>query len=339
MVGNFGHDETADIWCIGVLLFELIVGNAPFAGLDLQTVKNNIKKLNICWPPKMDPDAKDLTAKILKLNGKDRLPIEDILNHNFFRKFFPNAINELIKPESQKYRTFIVSKDNPKTWVLEQKPPTSDTSSIKNNNSAPKYKKIEITNTNKDAGKAKEKYIPRANIDLSKGREKNYRKVNDNINNKPLNNSYNVTIKRNTNNSSTNNKSNYKRISNNNSLTNSNKNSYKANTSTTTSSYTSNFNYRNSYKPSNFHIPNKTSNENYRNSYRAQKINPLKNYNSNKTDNNNRRKYEYNNNKAINSSFNANTNTNQRIMKLDNRRSYRPSTQNNSYYSSYNSKK
>ena len=341
MVGNFGHDETADIWCIGVLLFELIVGNAPFAGLDLQTVKNNIKKLNICWPPKMDPDAKDLTAKILKLNGKDRLPIEDILNHNFFRKFFPNAINELIKPESQKYRTFIVSKDNPKTWVLEQKPPTSDTSSIKNNNSAPKYKKIEITNTNKDAGKAKEKYIPRANIDLSKGREKNYRKVNDNINNKPLNNSYNVTIKRNTNNSSTNNKSNYKRISNNNSLTNSNKNSYKANTSTTTSSYTSNFNYRNSYKPSNFHIPNKTSNENYRNSYRAQKINPLKNYNSNTTDNNNnnRRKYEYNNNKAINSSFNANTNTNQRIMKLDNRRSYRPSTQNNSYYSSYNSKK
>ena len=84
MIGQFGHDETADIWCIGVLLFELITGTTPFEGNDIQIVAQNISKLRITWPPNMDPDAKDLCSKILKLHGKDRLPIEQILEHKFF---------------------------------------------------------------------------------------------------------------------------------------------------------------------------------------------------------------------------------------------------------------
>ena len=113
MIEQLGHDETADIWCIGILLFELITGTTPFEGNDFKTVAHNITELKITWPPKMDPDAKDLVSKILKLNGKDRLPIEQILSHKFFGKYFPNAANELIKPDSQSNRTFIVSKDVP----------------------------------------------------------------------------------------------------------------------------------------------------------------------------------------------------------------------------------
>ena len=116
MVAEFGYNETADIWCIGVLLFELINGEAPFKRKDFAIVKDNIRKLNISWPNFMDPDAKDLAGKILKLNGKDRLSIEEILTHKFFTKFFPNAINELIKPEHQKDKIFVVSTDNPKIF-------------------------------------------------------------------------------------------------------------------------------------------------------------------------------------------------------------------------------
>ena len=32
IINNMGHDEHVDIWCIGVLLFELIVGRPPFSG-------------------------------------------------------------------------------------------------------------------------------------------------------------------------------------------------------------------------------------------------------------------------------------------------------------------
>ena len=120
MLEKKGHDETADIWCIGVVLFELVTGQTPFKGDDLETVCKNIKNLNISWVSNMDPDAKDLISKILKENGKDRLPIEQILSHKFFSNYFPNAVKELIKPDSNEIPTFVISVDDPKDYGKKQ---------------------------------------------------------------------------------------------------------------------------------------------------------------------------------------------------------------------------
>ena len=133
MIEQLGHDETVDIWCIGILLFELITGTTPFEGNDFKTVAHNITELKITWPPKMDPDAKDLVSKILKLKGKDRLPIEQILSHKFFGKYFPNAVNELIKPENQNNRTFIISKDAPNNCGEEAKQALNRAENIERN--------------------------------------------------------------------------------------------------------------------------------------------------------------------------------------------------------------
>ena len=117
-----GHDERVDIWCIGVLLFELITGSVPFRGNDIETLKSNILHLKITWPKEMKPDAKDLITKILKLDPNKRLPLEDMLQHPFFLKYFPDAPNSLILPDPDiTYKTFIVSKDDPKTWDPVQK--------------------------------------------------------------------------------------------------------------------------------------------------------------------------------------------------------------------------
>ena len=117
-----GHDERVDIWCIGVLLFELITGNVPFQGPDIEALKSNILHLKIMWPKEMNPDAKDLISKILKLDPRQRLPLEDMLEHPFFLKYFPDAPSSLILPGPNIiYKTFIVSKDDPKTWDPVQK--------------------------------------------------------------------------------------------------------------------------------------------------------------------------------------------------------------------------
>jgi len=138
MVTETGHNEKADIWCIGVLLFELMTGKVPFEGNDYTSVKYNIMKLNISWPSDIDPDVKDLISKILKKNPNDRLPIEKILSHSFFTKYFPNAVKELIKPEDRPLKVFVVSTDDPNTWSPE-KPRTKsvkfqDNTSYQNNN-------------------------------------------------------------------------------------------------------------------------------------------------------------------------------------------------------------
>ena len=197
MVNETSHDENADIWCIGVLLFELSTGRVPFDGRDLETVKANILRLNIAWPREIDPEVKDLISQILRLNPKSRLSIEEILSHSFFTKYFPNAVNELIKPDNQQNKIFVVSQDDPKTWgEFKKKPPVSTSSfstggnansnsnsnaNTNNNSNANNYTKINVRSNNtrisanpnananapKNYQRTKTFLVPKTEIDLT----------------------------------------------------------------------------------------------------------------------------------------------------------------------------
>ena len=116
IINNRGHDEKVDIWCIGVLMFELMTGFSPFQGNDIKTLKYNISRFKIVWPSEMDRDAADLISRILKYNPEERISLEQMLLHPFFTKYYPNAISCLKKPDNTQYKVFIVSKDNPLTW-------------------------------------------------------------------------------------------------------------------------------------------------------------------------------------------------------------------------------
>ena len=135
-----GHDEKVDIWCIGVLLFELITGNVPFQGNDIDTLKDNILHLKISWPKEINVDAKSLIKKILKSDPAARISLEEMLAQPFFTKYFPNAVKSLIKPdETINYKPFIVSKDNPKTWdpISKDSNPASKGKSPRKNSKSP----------------------------------------------------------------------------------------------------------------------------------------------------------------------------------------------------------
>ena len=116
IINNTGHDEKIDIWCIGVLMFELITGQPPWRGEDVRTVKYNISQLKINWPRNMDKDAKDLISKILRYIPEERPSLRTILMHPFFTKFYPDGVNCLQTPNSIGHRLYIISKDHPLTY-------------------------------------------------------------------------------------------------------------------------------------------------------------------------------------------------------------------------------
>lgn len=133
MLNDLGHDEKADIWCIGILLVELTTGNIPFKGDDEYTVKVNISDLNISWPNNIDPDIKELCSKILIANSSQRPDIEHIYENKFFKKYLKaeNLDKKLIKPKKLKNKVFIVNKDIPNENINDSNNTLNDSNSNK----------------------------------------------------------------------------------------------------------------------------------------------------------------------------------------------------------------
>ena len=85
MIKQSGHDKSLDIWNIGVLFFELLTGKPPFEGSNQNELFDNILNFRVNWPKGFSATAKDLVTKLLKSDPKQRMQLEDIINHPWFK--------------------------------------------------------------------------------------------------------------------------------------------------------------------------------------------------------------------------------------------------------------
>jgi len=89
MVEHKSHDHTVDIWCLGVLMYEFLVGSPPFEARDQKGTYQRIVARDIRWPMKvkLTDDAKDLILKLLVKKPTDRLPLSKVNDHPFIKKY------------------------------------------------------------------------------------------------------------------------------------------------------------------------------------------------------------------------------------------------------------
>lgn len=88
------HDYRVDIWSVGVLIYELLAGFAPFSPnkpgpekLDIEKeTKMNILSSRMNFPKDFPPLAKDLIKKILVVNPDDRYSIDQIMAHPWMQQ-------------------------------------------------------------------------------------------------------------------------------------------------------------------------------------------------------------------------------------------------------------
>lgn len=87
MIRGDGHNESLDMWTMGVLLFELIVGKSPFGSSSQELTCRKILKIDIQFPRDIDRDAEDLVRSLCKMKPGDRLTAKQAMQHSFVMKY------------------------------------------------------------------------------------------------------------------------------------------------------------------------------------------------------------------------------------------------------------
>ncbi|KAK4155193.1 kinase-like domain-containing protein [Chaetomidium leptoderma] len=79
------YDEKVDLWSLGVLMYEFLVGEAPFEDTPIMTQKR-IARADMTVPDWVSKEAKDLIKKLLVLDPEKRLPLEEVQTHPWIIK-------------------------------------------------------------------------------------------------------------------------------------------------------------------------------------------------------------------------------------------------------------
>ncbi|KAJ4783747.1 Serine/threonine-protein kinase [Rhynchospora pubera] len=76
------YDAKADLWSLGVILYQLVTGRTPYNGANqIQLLQNILKSNELTFPPDvtLSPDCIDLCKKLLRHNPVERLTVEEFL--------------------------------------------------------------------------------------------------------------------------------------------------------------------------------------------------------------------------------------------------------------------
>ena len=81
MVEGRDHDATADVWSLGILTYEFLVGSPPFEAEGWRATYSRISRVDLKFPPHVSSGAKDLISRLLVKEPNKRMKLADLPKH------------------------------------------------------------------------------------------------------------------------------------------------------------------------------------------------------------------------------------------------------------------
>lgn len=100
MVEAREHDNTADIWSLGVLLYEFLVGSPPFEAEGHRATYRRISNVDLKFPPIVSSGARDLISRLLVKDQTKRMKLADLPKHPWIQSQLQYANSLMAKSSS-----------------------------------------------------------------------------------------------------------------------------------------------------------------------------------------------------------------------------------------------
>eukprot|EP00760_Papus_ankaliazontas_P025656 PhM_4_TR2833/c1_g1_i1/m.88898/K11481/AURKA; aurora kinase A len=97
------YNASADLWCLGIFCFEMLVGRTPFKDSSDTMVCKNISKMQYEMPASVPQDARTFITNLLRKDGRQRMTLMDVFRHPFLQKHY-YLPNNLQPPKAKRSR-------------------------------------------------------------------------------------------------------------------------------------------------------------------------------------------------------------------------------------------
>lgn len=86
MLTGRGHTYHVDIWALGVLLYEILHGYAPFNAKTDKDKQRQILNAEVSFAGHVREGARDIITRLLKRNPKERMGLAEVLSHPWLQR-------------------------------------------------------------------------------------------------------------------------------------------------------------------------------------------------------------------------------------------------------------